>query len=360
MSVDWKIPFDIQRDGLMTPAVIIYILGILSCLSIISRTASFFLLYLRPSKLHRYLHETSGKPAWALVTGASDGIGKHFCHELADHGFNVVLHGRNPTKIAAVQDELVRTFPAREFRSLIADASVIPCSNCRGRNQDQNGTASPPQNGTTSPVDFVGIAHTLSDINLTVLINNAGGNYAKPTDPVYQFLQDTPEARLVNNVNLNAVFPLILQSKLLPQLIRNKPSLVLNMGSLSDNGLPMLASYASSKTFLNTLSHVIPLELSLQGMRRGDVEVLAVRVGETTSTSGNSHPVSLFEPDAGAMARAVLARVGCGRPAVVAYLPHALRLATLGLTPGFVREWAFLRAIRTRWMEEQELIKKGG
>lgn len=361
MPVDsWRLsPFHVQCDGLLT--VIIYVLGSLSLLSIITNAAAFFHLYLiKPSKLHRYLHDTSGKPAWALVTGASGGIGKQLCHELAAQGFNVVLHGRNPTKLAAVGDEIAKRFPHREFRTLIADASAISCNNCRGRNGDMVSLPATNKVATrTTPANFEVIAASLADINLTVLINNAGGNYPTPPDPVYQFLHDASEARLVENVNLNAVFPLLLQSRLLPLLLGNSPSLIINMGSLSDGGLPMLASYASSKAFLSTLSRVVANELSLQG-RRADVEVLAVRVGETTGTSANAHAVSLFEPDAGTMARAVLARVGCGRPAVVAYLPHALQLAVLDLAPEFVQQKAFLGAVRTRWTEEKERLKKAG
>ncbi|KUI65471.1 hypothetical protein VM1G_01274 [Cytospora mali] len=343
MAAGWKPP-STQHEGLLT--AIIYLLGIVSCLSLISNTTAFFLLYLKPSKLHRYLHDTAGKPAWALVTGASDGIGKQFCHELAAHGFNVVLHGRNPTKLAAVQGELVRKFPGRGFRSLVADASNIPCNSCRDRDGDEVVSPSKSKHRTTTritPVDFEGIAASLADINLTVLINNAGGNNY---DPVYQFLHDAPETRLVSNANLNAVFPLVLQSKLLPQLVRNGPSLVINIGSLSDNGLPLLASYASSKAFLATLGRIVGYELLLQG-RGDDVEVLAVRVGETTATSANSHPVSFFEPDAGTMARAVLARVGCGRDSVVGYLPHALQQVLMGTMPQFVRRKVLLEAIRT-------------
>jgi len=32
---------------------------------------------------------------WALVTGATDGIGKGFCEELATRGYNVCVFGRN-------------------------------------------------------------------------------------------------------------------------------------------------------------------------------------------------------------------------------------------------------------------------
>lgn len=43
---------------------------------------------------------------WALVTGASDGIGKAYCHELAKSGFNIILMARNADKIKEVAKEL--------------------------------------------------------------------------------------------------------------------------------------------------------------------------------------------------------------------------------------------------------------
>ncbi|ROW04958.1 hypothetical protein VPNG_07022 [Cytospora leucostoma] len=340
-------PLDIQRDGLLP--TVVYIFGILSSLSIILKSAAFLLLYLRPSRLHRYLHhDTAGKPAWALVTGASDGIGKQLSRELAGHGFNVVLHGRDPTKLAAVRDELAGGFPAREFRSLVADATAIRCNNCRDRDRGRDrGSDSTP--AKTTPVDFDALAASLADINLTVLINNAGGG---PRSPTYEFLQDATEARVLDTVNLNAIFPLLLQSALLPQLLVSSPSLVVSIGSLADNGLPMVAAYAAAKTFLGTASRALPGELALLGRGRdgegkgegeeegkGDVEVevLSVRVGETTGVSDNRRPVSFFMPDAGTVARAVLARVGCGRPAVVGYFPHALQQLALELAPGHTR-----------------------
>jgi 17beta-estradiol 17-dehydrogenase / very-long-chain 3-oxoacyl-CoA reductase len=35
------------------------------------------------------------KGAWAVVTGATDGIGKEFSYQLAKNGFNVLLVARN-------------------------------------------------------------------------------------------------------------------------------------------------------------------------------------------------------------------------------------------------------------------------
>lgn len=231
-----------QRDNPLS--IVIVFIGLVSSLSLVHRFFSFILPFVRPSKLHRYLHTTGGKPAWALVTGATDGIGKQIARELAGRGFNVVLHGRNPAKLSDCQGELTSDFPGRRFRALVADASAIPCADC------QTGLAASPARSTrshdgpakTAAVDFDAMAASLSDLNLTVLVNNAGGN---PYPPVYQYLQENAVSKLVANLNLNALFPLILQSKLIPSLLHNSPSLIVNIGSMSDMGMPMLSAVRS-------------------------------------------------------------------------------------------------------------------
>ncbi|CAF4357717.1 unnamed protein product, partial [Adineta steineri] len=59
-------------------------------------------MYKRRSSLMQYHSDT----IWALVTGASDGIGKAIALELSSRGFKVILHGRNRTKLEAVAKEL--------------------------------------------------------------------------------------------------------------------------------------------------------------------------------------------------------------------------------------------------------------
>lgn len=43
---------------------------------------------------------------WALITGASDGIGKQYAFELAKSGFNIVLMARDASKLAKVGAEI--------------------------------------------------------------------------------------------------------------------------------------------------------------------------------------------------------------------------------------------------------------
>ncbi|KAJ7634745.1 short chain dehydrogenase/reductase [Roridomyces roridus] len=316
-------------------AVGLFFIGLVSApvLCFLPKLAQFVWLYSKPSQLRRYLHaDKEGKPAWALVTGATDGMGEQFAHELSRQGFNVVLHGRNPAKLARVQSELTSAFPERAFRTLVADCTAISCHSCSTKD--------------THNVDFDAIVSALADINLTVLINNAGGGIS----PVYQYLHDSSTEKILETTNLNALFPLLLQAKLLPQLIQNSPALVINMGSIVDVGLPVVATYAASKRFLNCMAESLTREMAMVGR---DVEVLAIRAGGTSGTSSNREKATFFEPEARTMARAALARAGCGQPVVIGYWPHAIQAAVLQALPSFVLEPAVRNLSRARM--EQEL-----
>ncbi|KAK0631207.1 hypothetical protein B0T14DRAFT_501301 [Immersiella caudata] len=292
--------------------------GILIC-AVAYALIDFILPYVRPSKLHRYLHVKDGKPAWALVTGASDGIGKALSFELASQGFNVVLHGRNPAKLERVQRELETAHPNRSFRILIADATQC----------------------AQAPDTFKDIAHRLSDIHLTVLINNAGGTPIL-TEKLFKGVDEYTHKEIADTIALNATFPTMLWSTLVPSLSQNAPALILVVGSLASNGLPLVAPYGSSKSYLRTLSESLAQEMIIAGR---DIEVLHVGLGTVTGVSGIWTPPSLFVPHATTMAKAIMGRVGCERVDVVPYWPHAVQIMGTVLLPGWMKGMIFRKVM---------------
>jgi 17beta-estradiol 17-dehydrogenase / very-long-chain 3-oxoacyl-CoA reductase len=279
----------------------------------------FVLPYLRPSTLHRYLRSKDGKPAWALVTGASDGIGKALSFELASKGFNVVLHGRNPQKLERVQRELQAAHPNRSFRILIADATQC------------------------APDTFKDIAHRLSDIpgHLTVLVNNAGGTPVS-NEKLFKAMDEYTNKEIADTIALNATFPTMLWNALIPRLSQNAPALILVVGSLASSGLPLVAPYGSSKSYLRTLSESLAQEMIITNR---DIEVLHVGLGTVTGVSGIWTPPSFFVPHATTMAREILGRVGCGRVNVVPYWPQAAQIAGTMLLPRWMKGMIFRKVM---------------
>ncbi|KAF7342006.1 putative short chain dehydrogenase protein [Mycena venus] len=283
----------------------------------------------RPSNFYRYLHAKNGQPAWALVTGASHGIGKTLCFELASRGFNVVLHGRNHTKLETVREALQQAFPLREFRVLILDATT-----CQ---QDD--------------VSLAPLAAELADIRLTVLINNAGGGKSD-----FRGFEDYTKQDILDVLNLNATFVLLMTHAFLPALIKNAPSLCLNVGSLADNGLPTVASYAASKNFVTGLTRSLANEMLLQGH---DVTFMAMRLGMVTGSGEVKRPPTMTVPDTVTFVRALLSRVGCGRTVVVPYFGHALQQMSVEMLPEWLRNRIFVKQmlkLRTEGVGEE---KKG-
>ena len=82
-------------------------LGVFECLCYFWRLCKTFGYYLlRPRNLNTYKRygnnvgrEVQDSRSWALVTGASDGLGLAYCHELAARGFNIILLSRNQEKL---------------------------------------------------------------------------------------------------------------------------------------------------------------------------------------------------------------------------------------------------------------------
>jgi hypothetical protein len=87
-----------------------YAYNIFSFLYLFLFHRSTILHYLQPTSTSA-TSSTSRDCSWALITGTSDSIGMGFAHELASEGFNIILHGHSPTKLATVEATLKAQYP---------------------------------------------------------------------------------------------------------------------------------------------------------------------------------------------------------------------------------------------------------
>jgi short-subunit dehydrogenase len=182
---------------------------------------------------------------WALVTGASSGIGEQFARRLAAANFHLLLVARREEKLRALQTELTRKYGI-EVELLIEDL------------------------GSLQGVDNLTQAVNARDIGLVV--SNAGfglkGAFNKH-----------PRSTLESMLNLNVRTPLLLLHALLPTLRARPTAGIILVGSQEGEApFPWSSAYAAGKAFLHSLGMGLYGELAGTG-----VDILVLAPGATAT-----------------------------------------------------------------------------
>jgi 17beta-estradiol 17-dehydrogenase / very-long-chain 3-oxoacyl-CoA reductase len=246
---------------------------------------SFIFQYIYPSQIKEHL--TDG--AYAMITGATDGIGKALATALGAHGFNLIIHGRNQLKLDAVKQQLVLLYPDIKIATVCQDGSQEPLPDI----------------------------NTIKHLPITVLVNNVG------IGPIH-VLRSSAISDISDMVNLNILFPTYLTRALSSLAI--SPTLIINISSYA--GIlppPFLSVYAGTKAYNNAFSKSLSVEMP-------DAAVMSVLVG-SVHTGSNQKPVSFMRPDASKFAKCVIRMVGTKKKSVYPYWPHAVQTYLLGKLP---------------------------
>jgi tropinone reductase I len=195
----------------------------------------------------------------ALVSGASKGIGYACARELAGLGADVLLVARDETALEHARDELAEEFGEREFFTFAADVA-----------------------DTEQRLEVFDWIADL-DVELSLLINNAGGNVTKPT---LDYTGD--EVRDLVDTNVLSAFEM---SRLAhPYLAEHGNAAIVNVASVS--GLIHVRSgspYGMTKAALVQLTRNLACEWAEDGIRVNAVAPWYIR---TQRTAG-----SLADPD---------------------------------------------------------------
>ncbi|MCJ1330705.1 hypothetical protein MMC10_007391 [Thelotrema lepadinum] len=292
-------------------------LGIATTSYIALRAATAVYWSLRPSAISRCLRQD--KDSWALITGASGGIGRACAEELTQKGFHLILHGRNKQKLEGVAEELLRQCPKVQTRIYVVDASSYDES-----------------------TSFKSLLDMIQDLHVTLLINNVGGDLGG--DNAYVYLKDYQKGDIERMINLNAGFTTHVTRALTPTLMKNEPSTILITGSYSYLGFPMLSVYGGTKGYVNSFAESMQLEFMKLGK---DVTVHGVLVG-SVATEFSGHECSFFTPTPEEMAKGMLGRAGKAPVIMNGYWPHALQGFMVDCMPDWMRQRNFLKIIAKR------------
>jgi short-subunit dehydrogenase len=229
---------------------------------------------------------------WAVVAGASEGLGAAFAEALAARGLHLVLLARR----ADVLDE----FAAKLRASRGVMVHPVACDL-----------------GTPSFAED--LARAVEGIDVGVAVYNAAYSFVAP-------LFDRTLAEALRVVDVNIRGPLVFLHGLVPRMIARQRGAVVLMSSLAGfQGSPRLAAYAASKAFTTILGESLWAELAPEGI---DVVVSAagaIRTPGYAKTLQKEAPGTL---DASAIAERTLGALGRG-PVVIPGATNKLASALL-------------------------------
>lgn len=210
---------------------------------------------------------------WALVTGASAGLGEQFARQLAPLGFKLVLTARRADRLEALAHELA-TRHGTECRVVALDLSAEEAD--------------------------ARLDEATSDLDVGLLVNNAGLGY-------YGSFVDQDRARLAGLVRLNCAAVALLAHRFARRLVaRGCGAMVIVASTAAYQATPHMALYGATKGFDLLLAEALAYELRDTGVR-----VMALCPGATVtefqaSAEGVPHPGA----DPAAVVRTALKALG--------------------------------------------------
>jgi short-subunit dehydrogenase len=235
---------------------------------------------------------------WAVVTGASSGIGEQFAHQVAAAGLNVVLVARRGDRVQRIAAEL------SEHYGVEAEAVALDLA-------------------TPDFLEPLLAACVGKDVGL--LVSNAGVGLKGPHAEI------SPE-KLNKMLDLNCRAPMQLARSFAPRLIDRGSGGFIFTGSIeARQGFPYSAAYAATKAFVQSFGESLWIEFGAQG-----IDVLVVNPGPTDTEAlplqgmDAASMKGLMPP--GAVAAHALARLGRG-PVTVAGRLNRVMMRSLSFLP---------------------------
>jgi len=170
---------------------------------------------------------------WALVTGASSGIGKEFARQIAASGINVVLVARRDALLAELGRAISQEFGV-QYRALAMDLS---------------------QEGF-----IAGLADATNDLDIGLVVSNAGtGNPGEFLKLDRQLLQATLRLSTMAHLDIAHHFGQKLGK-------RRRGGIILAGAMGAENGVPCMANDGATKAYVHSLGEALHYEFKPLGV----------------------------------------------------------------------------------------------
>ena len=188
----------------------------------------------RSSCCHVDLVEKYGQ--WAVVSGATDGIGLAMARELVRTGMSIIVIGRNEQKLATTKTTLENEENAGQVVTIKTDF----------------------QDCSLKGYEDLKRSIYADNRDIGILINNVGV-YTRD----FVGFEKEKESMLKALIDVNITPAVMLTRAIVPSMIRNKggTGLVVNVSSMGGGvNFPLCTIYPSTKAFINSFSKLLQFE----------------------------------------------------------------------------------------------------
>lgn len=216
---------------------------------------------------------------WALITGASSGIGEEFARQLAARGLNLVLVARREERLLSLAEQL-NTQHQVEVKVVAMDL--------------------------TRPDLLPAMQAAVGDLEIGLLINNAGvavdGAFHK---------QDLARHQMM--YRLNAAAPMELAHHFVQPMLERKQGGIIFTSSVSAFfAAPFVGHYAATKAYILSLAESMNFELGRKG-----IKVQALCPGYTRTEMAEGVPDNFMMMQVGPVVKTSLDKLMGNYPSVV-------------------------------------------
>lgn len=189
---------------------------------------------------------------WAIIAGATEGIGEQFSLQLAEKGLNILLIARKQEGLDAVSKKIAQQFPQVKTDCLSLDLS--------------------------DPQLVEKLQDFIQGKEVGIVICNAVYSY------IGNFADDTLPSQLLT-LDVNCKAPLSFINVFKTQMIERKRGAIVLVSSMSGfQGSAMVATYAASKAFITVLAEGLWHEFKPLG-----IHVMAAVAGATLTPNFKKH-----------------------------------------------------------------------
>ncbi|CAJ0582369.1 unnamed protein product, partial [Mesorhabditis spiculigera] len=214
---------------------------------------------------------------WAVITGATDGIGQAYAFALAEQGFKILLISRTQSRLDRTK-EIIHERCKTEVRTFAFDFT------------------------SNSLEDYEPLLETLESLEIGILVNNVGMAFDYP-DKIHKIPGGLEKIHKLVNINVHP--PTLLSMAVLPHMVARESGIIINIGSSSANyPLEYWSAYSASKKYVEWLTRIMAKEYKKYGI------IIQCITPMKVATKASGAEKSLIAPDPKSYVHHALRSVG--------------------------------------------------